>query len=645
MLKELPRINSDEYLFVVSWHSDGEYIYGRGCKADGSVAVIKLNIVPGLYGASSDPVMLQYALASHRIKKTKIKVRCNNFTPMDIFSGLEPTDATLVKVCTPKYKDAEALRYYTEKNGTMRPILAVTNYYSPQLQVYFELFVENYNKTGKYEHVRTTYRWFNADLKIDLTRPQPKIPMICFDIETVSSLATRVPTGEDKDDVLFSVSIHYAETDEMFCLVYVPIKKSSREIGEIIQKLDNYSGFKLRIFNSEKSLVKVALEMLYPKKLHYLVGYNSRFFDVKFMFLRSVFFDLRHPFIIDYGLSMGWNQIHLDLFQLCKSRYTLKRYSLNNVASEILNSSKENVDAVALRHTFNEILSTQQLKAHEDYKDPKIPSLYSMIIYNNQDTRLVTQLMEQTDMLVYAFKETDIKAFPINAFNVHASLMKHKVVMDCFLVGLSQKVFLGTYPHKNIQCLMNDQICEIDTMKNLDYKKPGKKETGYPGGINYCCESAYVANIKAYDYRIAYPYAIETMNLSSETATIVPGEVLFHCFDELDLGEWDFWEYRIHSSANPAHSSLYVHRMIVHGINFGGKIEECSKEYMEKHMDDLIICIYKGRRSVLSTIIETFNTHREDCKADKKTLGILIDDLNKIRLELILGKIGFKKIF
>lgn len=633
-LKSLKHAAIDESVFIFSWHSCGKGIYGRGCNENGELRVLPLELVPGLYCVTSDIIALKLTFPSLNIIDTKIIFDANNFTPMDLISGYEATKTTLVKIECSDFPAAMKLKNYITRNATLRRLVICSEYYDPQLQIYFELFIKQYNATEKYKHVKTTMRWFNRRLKIK-QKPEPNIQLISFDIETVSSVPDRVPTGEDKDDIMFSISIHTSRNNEMTCLVYVPLHMASKDASQLVKKNINYdNSYKLIIFNSEKSMLKRALELLNPPELHYLVGYNSKNYDIKYLFIRSIFYNLNVDFITDYGLTMGWNQIHIDLFHLVKSRYTFKKYTLNNVASEILNAGKEDVNSVALRNTFFKIKKEQRLFTTEE-ETLQLPSLYSMILYNNQDTKLVYDLMIYTDMLNYARNETDIKAFAINALNEHTSKMKHKAIMDCFLVGLSLKVFLGTYPHQYNQTLYGETLVTIDTTKNLDYPKKNGKIGGYPGGVNYCRETVYVPKIKAYDYRIAYPYAIQTMGLSSETAAILPANLILSIWDSLNVNDWEFWIYKIHSSSEPAHSPLYIHRMIVYGIDMGGKLEN-TREAISHAKDSLIIVIWKGRSSVLGRIIQTFNDHREKCKSLKKLLDTLKTELESLKYSKIL---------
>lgn len=623
-----------DYLFVISWHTDGGNIYGRGCLSDGTVNILQLNTTPGLFGVSSDIETLRMLFPSRKIIDTKIKFTSNNYTPMNLFSKHNPCDGTLVKICCQNFIEVNRLKYEIQKNTTLRTCILIPIYYDPHLQVFMELFWINYKRTQEYQHIKSSYIWINPNLDI-MQKGEPKIPMISFDIETVSSQQSRVPTGEDKDDILFSVAIHYADTDTMKSYVYIPINESSRSIRQKLLDNGEYDdSFKLKVFNSERKMLECVLyDLSNDDKIHYLVGYNSKYYDMKYLFARSIFFNLNKTFILDYGITLGWNQIHIDLFHLCKSRYNFKKYSLNYVAMELLNSSKEDVNAVALRNTFDKIKETQEI-----FRDSteQLPSIKDMIIYNNQDTKLVTEIMQETKMLEYAKKETDAKSFAINAFNQHSVKMQHKIIMDCFLVGLTEKVFLGSYPSQFVQCLYNGMCCEINTIKNLNHAKKGKGKVAaaYPGGINFCRETIFVRLTYEYDYRIAYPLAIQSLNISPETTAIIQANLFLTIFNEDDPDEWTIWKYKIHSCVDPQHSTLYVYRMIQFGVDIGGRIKS-TVEALTALGDSLIIVIWNKRKGVLSKIIETFNNKRESKKTLKKTLNLLVNELNSIRTFMI----------
>lgn len=68
-------------------------------------------------------------------------------------------------------------------------------------------------------------------------------------------------------------------------------------------------------------------------------------------------------------------------------RIKLKNYKLETLSFEILNSKKENVDAVALRYTFHHMRERQGLYAHDDpyMSDQHVPSLRDALHYSDLD--------------------------------------------------------------------------------------------------------------------------------------------------------------------------------------------------------------------------------------------------------------------
>ncbi|CAI6367412.1 unnamed protein product [Macrosiphum euphorbiae] len=104
---------------------------------------------------------------------------------------------------------------------------AVTHYWDANRQIVFETICIR-KSVNDYRVPDVTRRWLDAKLRV-YNYPVPEIPIIVFDIETVSADAYRVPTGEHPDDVLFSVSVHHLIEKCLYTLVYLPLTDDCRK--------------------------------------------------------------------------------------------------------------------------------------------------------------------------------------------------------------------------------------------------------------------------------------------------------------------------------------------------------------------------------------------------------------------------------
>lgn len=465
-------------VYVYEWTDDNASIYGFGCDYNGNAALLKPYIKPGLFVLSGDVDLLK-AVSSlygfHEIEVyEKFQYRSNNFALWDILIDRSVQKAgILVKIVTPTVADSvKIFRIFRNNSTSCYKFASVPLYWDVTKQMLFELLVRSkcherdFSRQCPLDANQTEYDplsgvycplpnpvmcWLDDNLNQHVDIDKPNLPLISFDIETVSSDPNRVPDGTEIDDILFTVSIHHTHTNKLYTLAYIPIRSLSQSELRMLIRKDGYPEYRdcenvLEIFNNELDLLKRTMQLLTIKqKLHYLIGYNSFNYDIKFLFTRCVFYNICvDDFFWRDGLIYTMNQIHLDFYRIAIMRYRLKRYTLAEVSKEILNDSKVGVSAVALRYTFHRMLINQKYFT-KDQSNKKNPAVSDALLYNNYDTLLVSKLVKQTDAVTFMVDHSVRCMVPMSTLNSNYNKMKYKLWNECFVLGLKAHIFLGTF--------------------------------------------------------------------------------------------------------------------------------------------------------------------------------------------------------
>jgi DNA polymerase elongation subunit (family B) len=661
-------------LYVVEWmEDDKDQVIGYGCDVNGNAARIRIDAELGLYAVTNDLPTLRSIcsfLSYNVIAYPQFKYKSNNFAPYDLLFDYDVTkrDTFLVKIVTPTVRESMELFYRFRKDERSYKYVSVPLYWSVTNFIIFERMIKYYKNNGDkvdYTVPRVTMRWFDDRLNC-YHYPEPDIPIITFDIETVSNDPNRVPTGEHQFDELFTVSIHHNHTKMLYTLIYLPLSREheimnggNRAIETIINDgypMDSYSMDEtnnvttnvLEIFDSEKALLIRTMDLLQadPKgeKLHYLVGYNSFSYDIKYLFIRSAYYKLPcfENFVYREGYAYGVSQIHLDLFRIIMMQYRLKRYTLNNVAKQLMQDTKTGVNAVQLRYTFHAIRKHQKYFTHEECEE-RWPSVRDILHYNNYDTILVSKLLKKVKSIEFTLKQAHECRIPLSKLNTNYNKMRFKLWSKCFVVGLEIGIFLGTfkssiarikYPVDNnmtdfLEFKMNleDQLLtgtgRFDDDKQYTSSLTSKK---YPGGANFCLGEYMADDVHILDYRIAYPLLIDRQNISDETATILPARVLLETYrllgGEERAREFRTFDYLTHTGTTKSETTILYHQYIYNGLYCGGEFPFVESELARRHNAPVVL-IWNGRRGVLSDIISKFNINREETKNIRKMLTVV----------------------
>lgn len=484
-------------VFVFEWCHDLNYIYGYGCNNNGTARLLKANVRPGLFVVSNEPDTLREVCklydgdASLRVYN-QIQFKSNNFAVWDLFGSLGAAKYArplcLIKIETLSIASAMKLYYKFKNDNQAYKYVNVSHYYDATKQMVFELMVRRhkyaneknctYNEIIDYQNINCTMVWLDSNLHEYSQYERPVLPIITFDIETVSSDPHRVPTGDEADDVLFTVSVHHANTNTLYTLIYLPL--SSADDGEFkTQKNkilddgyntledetlncssnddnddnDHISGSKmeriLQIFDNEIALLErtMALLTLPRNQLHVLIGYNSMSYDLKYLLTRCTFYRMTricNHFVWRDGLSYGWSQIHIDMFRVICLRYRFKSYTLDSVCSELIGHKKTGVNSVALRFSFFFMAKNNKIVTRA-MSNPTLPSIVDTLHYNNADTLLVSRLEKSTQSIRFYLKHSQQCMVPLSTLATNYNKMQYRLWNECFAVGLRLGLFLSSF--------------------------------------------------------------------------------------------------------------------------------------------------------------------------------------------------------
>jgi len=706
-------------IYVIEWLDLETAIVGYGCDKIGDTYYFRPNITPGLFVVSNNlPVLSEFArLHDCAIIPYKITYRSNNFKLTDLF--LNPNIANkptyLVKIVTNSTQITNNLFYALKNDDQSYKFAIALHYYDPTKQIMFELFIRELAKRSIFELTDKDYkmpevtgRWFDRDLNCYDELPKPEIPLITFDIETVSIDPHRLPTGDDEHDILYSVSIHHVFSNTLYSLIYLPLRKmSTSDMKELVES-DGYQTVPvksvddtnckniLECYASEYDLLDRTMNLLHcNNKLHYLIGYNSINYDIKYLLMRCAFYNIHlDRFVWREGYCFGWQQLHLDLQRIIVMRYRFKSYTLNAVSQHIIKDSKTGVDAVALRYAFFRMYKHNRYFKHEECNAEK-PSVRDTIHYNNADTLLVSKLVRVTDAIEFLIDYSKRCQVPLSHMNSSYNKMQYKLWNECSIVGLNMGIFLGTFKssivdlivpmstpafpnnfidikynmknkmntssvirsrgsvtwsdskfkqkkttqHSRYQMSRNAEV-QTERSENIHLRIDVDKDHKFPGGANFCLGEFDVDNVQMYDYVTAYPLLMDRKNISDETVALLPANILLLLYNLIqNKHEYTVYDYVTHHGDTCPETIILYYQYIYNGLYCGGQFEFTTEELYKRH-DALVIIIWHGRRGILSDIVAKFSDNRALTKVLRKALEnaqTMIEDRKlELRQELML---------
>lgn len=669
--------------FVYEWCDNGIDILGYGCNSDGDACCIRPQIKPGLFVVSCDiPILARVcALHGYEIEVYDIKYDTNNFSAWELLQNYSVCQqGNLVKIITHTVMNAEKLYNKFKYNQSSYKYVGVQQYFNIVSQIMFELLINkhalhrNNNSPMDYSVPKTSMMWFDEHLNTYSNYSEPIVPIITFDIETVSSDPHRVPTGDACDDKLFTVSIHHTHTNILYTLIYLPLDLSPQTMIELI-RTDGYDIVPdknvdsskctnvLRCFNNERDLLSETMSLLTLKpKLHFLLGYNSIGYDIKYLLMRCAFFRLDvDRFVWREGYNFGIEQMHLDLFRIIVMRYRFKSYKLDDVSREILKDSKTGVSAVNLRYTFFRMIKYGRYFKNNECS-AKMPSIKDTLEYNNADTLLVSKLEARTKSIQFIISRSQDCQVPLTSMNTNYNKMQYKLWNECFVVGIGLQIFLATFKQPTASFkievsskysendLYDINVCLTDNLNSNEstnsqekaspsYTRYNTRKSQFPGGANFCLGEKNVDNVQMYDYVTAYPILMDRKNISDETTTIIPANILLALYTKIqNIETFKTYDYLAHNGSTKSETIILYYQYIYENLYCGGEFPFTIEE-LKKRQHAPVIVIWEGRKGILSRIISHFSSVRAATKLKRKALDEFYDTVINKKNNLAATKI------
>lgn len=652
----------ESWVYVTEWYCHDSIIYGLGGDKNGNAVRLKTNITPGLFVLSASVLRLSTiaSLSGYKIIDYGIIMDSNIFTAYDVlFNDSCKKRGHLIKIETKTFKEISWLHLALKRDFYSIEYAGVSHYWDLNKQILMELYIRN-KKVCK-----TIYSWFDSNLN-QTEKPDLDLPRITFDIETSSVDPVRVPTGESKDDILFTVSIYHSHTNIMYSLVHVPIHKTPQSIKTEMLSIDHYSktiggaARSIQVYNNEKDLLIATLSLLnIPKKLHILNGFNSISYDIKFIMLRCKFYNLSefNNFLWNHGYTYGPNQLHFDSFKISKLVHNLTEYTLNSVAKHLFGEKKEDVDSVQLRYTFYAMYHNQKL--YSEKKSIKWPSLCKAITYNDQDVLLTDKIY--CDSVKMSIEYANSCGVSIIECLDKCTRNQFKILNESFVIGLTMNLFLTCFKSLESTALMkfinhenelDVREIEFDMSQALNFgcseKKKNKK---YPGGFNFCLSENYQEKVQVYDYRVAYVLLMERANISDETCVICPANFLFDYYPFISNPQnYKVFDYDTHTGPNKTVNKVLGYKYLYEELYCGGEFPFTAEELFKRQTSTVFLVIQKSlHHGLLSKIVEHLNQQRESYKSYKKIFEkaqeTLSEQINKSLMQKVLQKSKLKDDF
>lgn len=431
--------------------------------------------------------------------------------------------------------------------------------------------------------------------------PSHRLPVATFDIETVSHLPNRVPTGNNMSDILFSVSV----TTEQRQYTFFHIPRDASAVSKLYPKL--------QVYECECTMLQAVLQLFASFRGPYiLLGYNSKGYDLPFLFARSVYLGL--PEVRHFGLNgdvlvYGVNMIHVDLMQVIYKYYQgeFTSFSLKQVSANILKDNpvlrKVDLDAINLRYVYKNILC-------DGFGSGAWPALgitfAAMVKYNDMDSILVSELwkaLRYGEFLPEVCRTQGLSLIRLGQTQVQEYLST-SFLLHCF----EEKVLFARFPP-----VVRDTASGAFDLADL----AADGTAAFVGGLNYRDSLGLFSNVRALDYEAYYPFLIAGFNISSETVAIVKG------ISVTPTSTRRVFKYCSHRGHDELSSAL-ITRQLVQGLA-DNMVELCPQDPISAvSSTDRLVVIDTSRPGILAGVLAQQNRLRQIVKETRSAIECAI---------------------
>lgn len=307
-------------------------------------------------------------------------------------------------------------------------------------------------------------------------------------------------------------------------------------------------------------------------------------------------------------LTYGTNMLHIDMYLIFKKFYSseLPSLKLDMVSRHCLpGASKVDFSAVQLRFIFKEIETNGV--PHDGFFEKFNVTLSKLAHYNDIDSILVFRLWLE---LKFESFLTDIsQSFFITWTRIMQSGVSEYLSHKIMLSGISENTLF--VDQQNIKTITGTDI----KLNQSLLASMNINETSYGGGFNMRDSKNNFTTVFMCDYVAYYPYLIEGFNISPDTVSIIPVNILrkFKRNDNVIL-------HTFNNHKSTINDAVYSRLLLDDLIDNGREVDFDELQYFKPN--DLIIVLVKPshKEGILSKIMKNQNQIRDTIKNNRKEM-------------------------
>lgn len=248
----------------------------------------------------------------------------------------------------------------------------------------------------------------------DKDKPSPLPYVLSFDIEVYSSVPTRMPDAEKKEDVVFQISMVFTRDQKHF-------KNYLLSLGKPIQSVVGKNVI-LKVYPCEKELLLGFTKVLQAENPNVVIGYNIFGFDMMYMIARAKLWGIMDKFdqmgartkdglgreVHSPEKTINWSssayshqnfmfldtegRLFVDLLPVVRRDFKFENYRLKTISEYFIGETKDPIKP-------KDIFEGYRLSTLEGQ-----PNRYNLLSrvgkYCVQDSRLVLLLFEKLQMWI-----------------------------------------------------------------------------------------------------------------------------------------------------------------------------------------------------------------------------------------------------
>lgn len=667
-------------VYVLDWASTKNQIYAFGVDESGDSAKLMINNVKtSLFVFAENEMHLTPLLNLRHVdlerpirELSSFNFEIPNNTLLDTLIQTTSVQYKTFQVPTCSFGDSQNLHKLLNTTA-LKNHIKTTATWSLELLIVFEMACRT--SQASLEECSVYDVFVDANLARYEDLPKPKIDIVAFDIETLSSFDYRLPLGDYKNDILFSASIKDHGTNTMYSFVNIPVpvdfdytttgsgtvakrarleqtdtvdanSESVRAYTERLKSLmerdfeaTRNMQRKLVVVHDEVDLIRLILQTLDRKRLYFLLGYNSKGYDMTFLIKRTAYLCLPEfkNFTLYRGMPVyGNHMIHIDLIKIFRQLYPeVGKLSLDTMAKLCLGQAEGKVEfnAINIRHVYRQLLE-RGLPNDECHFEKFNIDLATIVHYNDVDTELLCRLWDSLSydeflpklckshlISIVRYTQCKIGEF-INNKSVYSSLTDGKILTL----------------HKSIGGgLMITTNGSVMYTYNQNQVSAGVNEASYGGGFNMRIAREVFTNCKVNDVVAYYPKLKQGHNISYETIAIVPVHVLQRLRPILNPNHpCRYFTFTVHKCSkeevvNHANTRNLIN-MLENNCDEFSSLDECCKNLNSN--DRVLILSVERKPSLLGNMIHKQNVLRSRAKDLKKEMETMLTQV-QIRLDAV----------